>query len=65
MKTGDYKRIFTRKDEHPHEHGDSIKKIVHENRTTHGLDHIRDHKFSLNHEQIMDIHERERNKTHS
>lgn len=65
MKTGDYKRIFSRKEEHPHEHGDSLKKSIHENRHTQGLNHIRDHKFSLNHEQVMDMHDRERNRTHS
>lgn len=65
MKTGDYKRIFTRKDEHAHEHGDTLKKSIHENRLTPGHDRIHDHKLSMNREQVMDMHDRERNRTHS
>jgi len=65
MKTGDYKKIFTRKDEQPHEHGDTLKKSVHENRHAPGHDRIHDHKLSMNREQVMDMHDRERNRTHS
>lgn len=65
MKTGDYKRIFTKTDEHTHEHGDTSKARLHENRQSHGIDHIHDHKLSLNREQVMDMHDRERNKTRS
>jgi len=65
MKSGDYKRIFRQKDETPHEHTDTFRECIHENRHTPGHDRIHDHKISMNREQIMDIHDRERNRTHS
>ena len=65
MKTGDYKQIFIKKEDTPHEHSGIFKKNIHEQRLAHRHDYIHDHKFSLNHEQIMDMHNRARNKTHS
>ncbi len=65
MKTGDYKRIFTRNDENAREHFDLFKKSIHENRHTPGHDRIHDHKISVNREQVMDVHERGRNRTRS
>ena len=65
MKTGDYTKIFKQKDEKPNDHRDGLKKNIHENRHCPGHDRIHDHKFSMNREQVMDMHERDRNRTHS
>ncbi len=64
MKTGDYTKVFTHKEENPCGHRDTMKEHLHEMKHAQAKDHIHDHKLSMNREQVMDMHERERNRVH-